>query len=129
MPITENPATPVVKFGFGASSFTGVLLTDVQSESIGEQEGVHAAGVVQTILTWNKGISYTINALLDAATDPPFTVHTVPKKGEAFLFTPPQGTEVTLYCVSCSVALTDQAAKLSIVGEKRDDVNFAVPTP
>lgn len=125
MAITENPATPVVKFGFGSAVLTGVLLTDVQSESIGDQEDVRAAGVVQTILTWNKGISYTINALIDGS-GTPLTVHTVPKKGEAFLFTPPQGTEVTLYCMSSSVALTDQAARLSIVGEKRDDVSFAV---
>lgn len=128
MPITENPATPVVKFGFGASSFTGVLITEVKSESIGEQEEVRAAGEVQTILTWNKGISYTINALIDASAETPLTVHTVPKKGETFSFTPPQGTEVVLYCVSCSVALTDQAARLSIVGEKRDDVTFVVVT-
>lgn len=125
MAITENPATPVVKFGFGSSAFAGVLLTDIQSESIGEQEDVRAAGVVQTILTWNKGISYTINALIDGS-GTPLTYATIPKKGESFLFTPPQGTEVTLYCMSSSLALSDQAARLSIVGEKRDDVSFVV---
>lgn len=125
MAITENPGTPVVKFGFGAAAYTGYLLTDIQSSAIGEQEDVRAAGVLQTVLTWNKGISYTINALIEDGG----AVESVPKKGEAFSFTPPQDTEVVLYCMSSSVAMSDQSVRVSLVGEKRDDVTFVIPTP